>query len=294
MNDLALQKDTSKLERVLGSLIRMTREDPHNPYTDLEWPETIDGPWMSPELLSIHGTRFEEELDEEALAALGKWECINFFSLNVSGIRDLLVAMTDRLHKPGFELVSEYLHCFIAEENEHMWYFAKFCKDFAGKLYEDRAMTLGDPAEPDIENFLIFVRALIFEELVDVFNRRMGDDDRLDPFVQHLNRLHHLDEVRHIAYGRLYIDLFHQQLRDKYPKDRIVEIEQLVKRFVQICVLKLYSPAMYRDAGLEHPARVRKELLSHPARMEFNESLMAPTVGYLAKVGVLSDDRIWH
>ncbi len=51
---------------------------------------------------------------------------------------------------------------------------------------------------------------------------------------------------------------------------------------------------MYRDAGLEQPARVRKELLSHPARTEFNETLMAPTARYLAKVGILSDDRVWH
>lgn len=294
MDDLALTVDTTKLERVMGKLVELTRADPHNPYTDLQWPESIDGVWMSPELMSIHGTSVETELDEETLAALNKWECVNFFSLNVSGIRDLLVAMTERLHTRGFELVSEYLHCFVAEENEHMWYFAKFCNDFAGKLYEDRAMVLADSVEPDIENFLLFVRAVIFEELVDVYNRSMGDDERLHPFVRELNRIHHLDEVRHIAYGRMYVDLFHQQLRDKYPRGRIEEIEKIVKRFIQISVLKLYSPAVYRDAGFDRPARVRKALLSDPARIEYNRSLMAPTAAYLAKVGILSDDQVWH
>jgi hypothetical protein len=294
MNDLSLTGDTAKLERVMAKLVGLTRADPHNPYTDLEWPECIDGPWMSPELMSIHGTRFEDDLDETTLAELNKWECINFFSLNVSGIRDLLVAMTERLHAPGFELVSEYLHCFVAEENEHMWYFAKFCNDFAGKLYEDRAMTLADAVEPDIDNFLLFIRAVIFEELVDVFNRSMGEDDRLHPFVQELNRIHHLDEVRHIAYGRLYVDLCHRQLREKYPKERIKEIEEIVKRFIQISILKLYSPAVYKDAGLERPARIRKALLSDPARIEFNKNLLAPTARYLAKVGILSDDQVWH
>lgn len=294
MNDLALTGETTKIERVMGKLVALTRADPHNPYTDLRWPKSIDGPWMSPELMSTHGTDFEKELDEVQLSELNKWECVNFFSLNVSGIRDLLVAMTGRLHAPGFELVSEYLHCFVAEENEHMWYFAKFCNDFAGRLYEDRAMTLAAPVEPDIDNFLLFARAVIFEELVDVYNRSMGEDKRLHPFLRELNNIHHLDEVRHIAYGRLYIDLVHRQLRDRYPKERIKAIEEIIKRFIQISILKLYSPAVYKDAGFERPARIRKALLSDPARIEYNEKLLAHTARYLAKVGILSDDRVWH
>lgn len=294
MNGLALQKDTTKLERVMRKLVKLTHADPYDPYTELEWPESIDGMWMSPELTSVHGTRFAEELATAQLDALNKWECINFFSLNVSGIRDLLVAMTERLHSPGFELVSEYLHCFVAEENEHMWYFAKFCNQFAGKVYSDRSMAVSEPDEADIANFLIFARALIFEEFVDLFNRQMGDDARLNSFVRQLNRIHHLDEVRHIAYGRLYVDLFHRQLRDKYPKERIEEIEGALKRFIRLSVTKLYSPIVYRDAGIASPGQLRKALLVDPARMEYNESLMSATVSWLEKVGILSDSNVWH
>lgn len=293
MNELTINGDTTKLERVIARLVHLTRADPHNPYIDLEWPDEIDGGWLAPELMSIHGTHFEDELSDEQKAELAKWECLNFFSLNVSGIRDLLVAMTERLHSPGFEKVSEYLHCFIAEENEHMWYFAKFCLDY-GKLYEDRAMEIGESAEPDIENFLIFVRALVFEELVDVYNRTQADDDRLHPFVQELNRIHHLDEVRHIAYGRMYVELINRQLHEKYPKDRMDEIEDAIKRFIQVSIMKLYSPTIYRDAGFEKPARMRKELLSDPARMEYNKNLLAPTISYFTKVGILSNDTVWH
>ena len=74
-----------------------------------------------------HGTPLADELDEDTCLVLNKWECASIFSLNVSGFRDLLVAPTQRLHTPGFEFVSEYMHCFIAEENEHMWYFARSC-----------------------------------------------------------------------------------------------------------------------------------------------------------------------
>jgi hypothetical protein len=294
MNELALEKDTTKLTRVMSRLVNLTRSDPHNPYLDIAWPESVDGLWMSPELMSVHGTRHAEDLSPAQLEVLGKWECVNFFSLNVSGIRDLLVAMTERLHSPGFELVSEYLHCFVAEENEHMWYFAKFCNQYAGKLYTDRSMALAEPAEPDISNFLIFARALIFEELVDVYNRRMGEDARLDPFIQEINRLHHSDEVRHIAYGRMYVDLFHQQLRARYPRSRMDEIEVALKRFIQLSILKLYSPSVYRDAGIDKPAQLRKSLIGDPVRIAYNESLMAPTAAWFEKVGILSDANVWH
>ena len=55
-------------------------------------PAEIDGLWMAPELMSVHGTPFADQLDERAYRALNKWECTSFFSLNVNGIRDLLVA----------------------------------------------------------------------------------------------------------------------------------------------------------------------------------------------------------
>lgn len=294
MTDLALRADTTKFEHILGQLINLTRADPYDPYNDIAWPASIDGLWIAPEFMSIHGTRFEQELDKETLARLNKWECINFFSLNVSGIRDLLVAVANRLHSPGFELVSEYLHCLMAEENEHMWYFAKFCLDYGGKIYPDRTMAISDISEPDIDNFLMFVRALVFEELVDTYNRSMGEDDRLDPFVQHLNRIHHLDEGRHIAYGRAYVELLHSDLRETYPKTRLDEIEDFIKRFMRICVLKLYSPEIYRDAGMDRPARVRKELLSHAARESYNRELMAPTGRFFEKAGILSDANYWQ
>ena len=193
----------------------------------------------------------------------------------MNGIRDLLVALTQRLHSPGFEFVSEYMHCFIAEENEHMWYFARFCNDYAGKIYDDRAVAAEEVPEQEIDGFLIFARALVFEELVDIYNRKMSEDERLHPFARQINRLHHLDEVRHIAYGRLYVELAFKQLQEKYPESRLAQVREAVERFIRLCVVRLYPAEAYRDTGLERPVRVRKELLQHPARVEYNRQLAA-------------------
>ncbi|NEO41274.1 MAG: diiron oxygenase [Moorea sp. SIOASIH] len=226
MNELVLTKDTTKFVKTLNKLISQTNADTYDPFKELVWPEYIEGGklWMSLDLMSIHGTRFEDELSQEQLIELSKWEFINFCSLNVTGIRELLVEMTGRLHTVGFEILSEYLHCLIAEENEHMWYFSKFCLQYGGKIYPDRALAIASLPEADIANFMLFTRILIFEEIVDFYNRKMGKDQTLPKFIQDINWLHHSDEGRHITYGRQYIELVFQQLKDKYPEQRILEV----------------------------------------------------------------------
>lgn len=296
MNDLAITQNTQELERVLNILISKTVEDPYEPLKDLVWPDSVptDRYWMSPTLMSTQGTDIDTQLSEAQKMELSRWEFVNFCSLNVTGIRELLVEMTGRLHTPGFELLSEYLHYLIAEENEHMWYFSKFCLQYAGKIYPDRALAMSGFEEVDIANLMIFSRILIFEEIVDFYNRKMGKDPLLPEFVQRINWLHHMDEGRHIKYGRLYIELFYKQLQDKYPPAKLREIEQAIKGFMQISVQKLYRREMYLDASLEEAGKIRKALLRDPHRAEFNRSLMAGTSKFFKKIGLFTDDLIWE
>lgn len=296
MNELAIKDDATELKKVLDTLVQMSKDDPYDPFREMVWPETLEPGqyWMSPGLMSVQGTELEKTLPEEQLTALSQWEFINFCSLNVTGIRELLVEMTGRLHTPGFELISEYLHYLIAEENEHMWYFSRFCLDYGKKIYPDRAMSMGSFAEEDIANLIIFSRILIFEEIVDFYNRKMGKDQSLPQFVRKINWLHHLDEGRHIKYGRLYIELFYRQLKEKYSRERLQAIEETIKGFMRLSVQKLYRPEMYRDAGLENPGFVRKQLLADPARMAFNDKLVAGTARFFTKIGVFSSADVWQ
>lgn len=291
MHEVPLDEGMTRLERVARKLVRLSRADSYDPFTELEWPTAILGLWMAPEFMSVYETPLQGELDERTWRELNKWECTNFFSLNVNGIRDLLVALTQRLHTPGFEFVSEYMHCFIAEENEHMWYFSKFCNDYAGKVYADRSISGFDAPEPDIDNFLVFARVLVFEELVDIYNRKMSKDERLDPFAQEINRLHHLDEVRHIAYGRLYVEAAFHQLQDKYPEDQLDEVRDAVERFIRLTVVRLYSVDAYRDAGLQKPVKMRNRLLRHPARIEYNRNLSQAIAKHFVNAGILPAER---
>src|SRR5437764_11612107 len=170
----------------------MAVEDYYNHYQVFEWPDSLpeDMWWMSPDLTTTHGTDVAGELTEPELHRLSRYESVNFYSLNVHGIRELLIEVTRRIHTPGFELPSEFFHHFIGEENEHMWFFAEFCLRYGGKIYtQPRGGSSAIPPS-EAESLLVFARILIFEELVDYYNAKMALDDSLHETIRHVNRIH--------------------------------------------------------------------------------------------------------
>lgn len=153
---------------------------------------------MSYALTTLHGTAEWEALTDTQRVALSRTEAVNFYSLNVHGIRELLTEVVGRIYTKPFADTSEFLDHFIGEENDHMWFFATFCLRYGGKLYT------APPALPSsmaadlsatAQELLVFARILIFEEIVDYFNQHMGSDSDLPPIVQDTGRMTDADHA---------------------------------------------------------------------------------------------------
>ncbi|GGW42074.1 hypothetical protein GCM10010503_17980 [Streptomyces lucensis JCM 4490] len=278
-----VQLDTNRLEQLAESGY-------YNPYTMFDWPDAIepDLPWMSENLTTLAGTPMWDELTREQQIALTKYESINFFSLNIHGIRELMSEVVMRIHEPTYANVSEFLHHFIGEENEHMWFFAKFCLKYGGKLY---------PAQPTLKagsvdhlsrvarEMIVFARILIFEEIVDYYNAHMATDQSLPHIAREINRVHHVDESRHVAFGRMIFTNLLEQVTERDPEEVPVLAEYL-EDYLQYSIATLYNPAAYRDAGIPDPLAVRRRALEHPARAEAHEQVLKRTRKFLSKAGV--------
>ncbi|MEV5385831.1 diiron oxygenase [Streptomyces sp. NPDC052721] len=280
-------------QRFLEILDRLTTksiDDYYNPYRLFEWPDSLPDAmwWMSPELTTTHGTAVAGRLTEEQLYALSKYESVNFYSLNVHGIRELLIEVTRRIHTKGFETPSKFFHHFIGEENEHMWFFAEFCLRYGGRIYRQPAGVSAAIPKSDVESLLVFARILIFEELVDHFNSRMAVDDRLHDTIRALNRIHHQDESRHIAFGRELVTALFAQVRQNSTERELAEIAEYLRRYMSYSFESLFNPHVYRDAGIADPLAVRQELLRSPARAEFEQSVFRKTSKFLEKIGIIS------
>ena len=262
----------------------------YNPYKEFQWPDSLPDEqwWMSPELMTVAETRYVNEFSEAQLMALSKWESIYFYSLNVHGIRELLIEVVKRVQTPEYEEETEFFHHFIGEENEHMWFFATFCTNYGQKIYPNRKINFQVSEMPaDIEAFLVFSRILIFEEIVDYFNLRMGKDERLHPIIQQVNRIHHQDESRHIAFGREIVRKLHDYIVEHEPAEKVKEAEEYVRRYLVASVQSLYNPAVYKDAGLPEPYKLRSALLADPARRESDRQILKRTTDYMSRNGII-------
>jgi hypothetical protein len=288
-----IETTTRDISALLERITEMSVETYYNPYKTFQWPDTLpDGQWwMTPELMTVANTRFARELPEEQLMALSKWESIHFYSLNVHGIRELLLEVVKRVQAPGYDEESEFFHHFIGEENEHMWFFATFCLKYGRKIYPNKRLAFSiDDYTPDIESFLVFSRILIFEEIVDFFNLRLGRDEALHPIIRQVNSIHHQDESRHIAFGREIVKKLFRHLAATHPAEQVAQAQDYVKRYLIASVHSLYSPAVYRDAGIADPYGMRTELLRDAGRRTADERTLKRTLDFFQGNGILRDE----
>jgi hypothetical protein len=278
-------------ERFQGILERLSAKsinDYYNPYRLFEWPDRLpdDMWWMSPELTTTHGTALAESLSPQQLYALSKHESLNFYSLNVHGIRELLIEVVNRIHTAGFETPSEFFHHFIGEENEHMWFFAEFCLRYGGHIYRQPGGADTAAPSPRAQSLLVFARIMIFEELVDHYNSAMAEDVRLHETIRAINRIHHQDESRHIAFGRELVQLLFEELRRTASQEELEQVSTYLRRYMRHSFESLYHPQVYRNAGLERPHEVRRMLLESPAREQAEQRTFRKTARFLDKAGI--------
>lgn len=141
--------------------------------------------------------------------------------------------------------------------------------------------------QSNIESLMVFVRILIFEELVDHFNSKMALDDRLDETIRAINRIHHQDESRHIAFGRELVTVLFADVRKNASEEELKDISTYIRRYLTFSFESLYNPQVYRDAGIENPQQLRRELLDSPQRIELEKAVFRKTAKFLEKTGII-------
>lgn len=275
---------------LLERLCRISADDAAARGAPPDWPARIaPGEWcMSPELLSLHGTPEGEALEEDARRRLSLFEAVNFFSLNIHGERALVAGIAARLYRDGCDGAARYLHHFLEEENRHMALFAEFCRRYAGQVYPEKRFPVARDYARGEEDFLFFARVLVFEEIVDRYNRLMAADRRLAPIARYINRAHHRDEARHLAFGRRMVAWLFRRHRPHWSAATLERVRADLAAWLAACWREYYNPQAYRDAGLPDPYGARERLLADPVRRRHHEAFSRPVVRYLLAHGVLA------
>ena len=291
-SDEGSRKGKGDLAALMRRLCDLSVDRAYDPYREFEWPATLTqtAPWMSEDLLSVHGTPYRDDLSTEQRCRLGHWELVNFFSFNVHGIKELMQTVLTCIYKSGHETTWEYFHHFLDEENKHMWFFAEFCRRYGGKVYFTQKMQFPAFSEDDIQTFIAFAKILISEQVSDFYNVRMAADETLPPIVRKLNRVHHEDESRHIAMGLNVVHAMYTALAEKYPDNTLRQIESYLSRYMKFFVESFYNPAAYRDAGLDEPYEWRNKLIEAPGRTAFHSRALQKTLKFFQSNAIVTLD----
>ncbi|MFG2294475.1 diiron oxygenase [Streptomyces sp. NPDC048603] len=256
-------------------------------------PGTIEPgrPWMSEILTTPAGTPMWDELTRTQQIALTKYEAISLFSLGVHNGRASVGVAVARVHERPYAAVSELLHRFIGEENEHMRLLARFCLRHGGKLYPAPPALRADHLNrlsPAARELTAFAHVLILREIVDHHSGYMAADPSLPPVVREIHRVYHRDQSRHIAFGRMVLGNLLGQVARRDRAELPVIAEHL-EAHLQHCIGTLYNPAAYRDAGIPDAPALRRRAMDHPARTEVHDQMLHRTRTFLATAGVGRD-----
>jgi hypothetical protein len=279
----------AEISKTVAKLCRISEREFLNPYTFLDWPERLDGNWwfFSPQLISLYGSDHYERLTDEERQRLSLYEAVNFFSLNIHGEKALVAGMAQRLYLKEHREISPYLHHFLDEENKHMVYFAGFCTKYVNKLYPDKKMMVPREYAPGEEDFLFFAKILIFEEIVDEYNLIMAKDERLAPVVRQINRIHHVEESRHLAFGRELVKRLHQRCLPQWGVETRQAVKAALGDYISATLREYYNPEVYRDSGLTDPYGTYQDAMASQQCRARGKQMSRRCVSYLVHNGIL-------
>jgi hypothetical protein len=297
MTEFAMESMKINSDR-LQRLVTLSKERSYNPYERFSWPDEVptDRLWCDEDLLTTYGTELHDRLSPEHKIALSKWEAINFFSLNVHGIKTVLEFVSQSIYQRRYYDISEYLHIFIAEENAHMWFFADFCRRYAGKIYSSPALPVGVNENKVEHDLYMFASTLIFEEFVDFYNHKVGNNATVPEIVRDINYQHHLDESRHVSFGREVVkELFMEIISMDGSEATRERIGMTVKGLIHYFVSLMYNPNVYADAqiveasGFSSTSALRNWLRKHADRKERHGIWFRRTADFFLRAGIIDD-----
>jgi hypothetical protein len=231
----------------------------YRPEVAIDWDAPLEPGkyFLPPKLVSLHGTPYWDELSEEQRITLSREEMANILSTgiwfeNVLNRSLLLLLMTQDPSRP----FAHYSLTEMGDECRHMTMFGKAIAHAGVRSYRMRGYerVISSALPFALRGSLLWVGALVGEEIFDALQREMMDDPELQPYVSQLMRIHVTEEARHIKFAREGV--LHA-MRDASRTERLITANAhgLAGLWLDHAFT---NPAMYRRAGLDVD-RARRE-----------------------------------
>ena len=251
-------------ERTAERLLRSTAARSYDPDLDIDWSAPLaESKGFIPEhRCSLYGTALWEQLSPQQRLELRNHEAASLLGTGI-WFESLLMRMLAKLacHGDPASRHVQYILAEIAEECRHSIMFARVIERIGTPVYGPpwHARAMGDLLFALARGPALWGAILIGEEITDRFQREMVNDETIQPLARMVNRIHIMEEARHIGFAREELTRRAAKLsRAELPFQRL-----LLAHTGFIMSRSLISPDVYRSVGLD--SRVaRRVALANP------------------------------
>ncbi|WP_375488401.1 diiron oxygenase [uncultured Mycobacterium sp.] len=270
-------------ERLLKGAVKKS----YAPIVDIDWDAPLDQDkfYLPPKVVSLYGTPMWNQMSRAQRIELSRQEFVNTLSAGIWFENILNQALLRRLmHEDPTARESHYALTELGDETRHMVMFGKAIERVGAKPVRPRLYhrIIINALPLAFRGAMLWVAALIGEEIFDSLQRQMMDDPELQPMVQRLMRIHVTEEARHIQFAR---DGLRKRAADMPRINRwfFANINGLGGLFFRY----LFSnPIPYARAGLD-VREARRSVLTSAHRHEVQVSGFAPLASFLTEVGLM-------
>lgn len=279
-------------ERLLKGSVRKS----YAPIVDIDWDAPLDTDkfFLPPKVVSLYGTPLWDAMSRAEQIELSRQELVNTLSAGIWFENILNQALLRKMmHQDPTAATTHYELTELGDETRHMVMFGKAIAKVGAdpvrpRLYQ-RVIINGLPFI--FRGSVLWVAALIGEEIFDSLQRQMMDDPELQPMVQRLMRIHVTEEARHIQFAR-------DGLRKRAPSmsrwkrfwiGNLNGAGGLFFRFL------FTNKVQYARVGLDARA-ARRMARASAHRHETQIAGFAPLAAFLEEVGLMGPiaRRIWR
>lgn len=270
--------------RLLGSSSRNS----YRPELDIDWdaPVESDKRFLPFERVSLYGTELWEALSDKQRIELSRHELASVASTGL-WFEIILIEMLARwaYDQDPQDPRTQYALTEIGDETRHVLMFARAISTLGAPTYRPARWirTVARLYKATAVGPALFAPVLVAEEITDRLQRETMIDESVNPLVRMVNRIHVVEEARHVRFAREEVQ---RQMATLGMPARV--FSNIVAAAVAAGVTtSLISPQVYRSVGIDPKAGLqaaRNNPYYADTRRWMGEKIMA----FLAEQGMVT------
>lgn len=284
-------------EQTARRLLSSSAEKFYDPEVDIDWDAPwVDGlPYVPEHRVTLYGTGFWQDLTPEQRLELGRHEAVSMVSYGIYAEAALMHILL-RLVTEGDPATARtrYTLTEIGDECRHSTMFARFIEKTGIRAYRQPRIAAHGmkfisllPIGP-----ASYGLALLIEEILDRGQRETMLDENVQPHMRMLNRIHVLEEARHISFARTELVASAKNLNGfQLMANRLV-----LAIAANLVAYMLIHPRVYISVGIR-PRDGRKAALDNPHYRQTLAFMAEKLVTFFEESGMLKGrlvKALWH